>query len=159
VKAHLDAVNGVWNAHSAGAEPERRTAEAGSVFWSAGKPSEEFLLVHVVFERFTAVDEDYRNLVVEIAAQLLVGVDIDLAPVETAAAMQLDQAFLHDLAQVTPLASVKLHFARLRHSGEFSIFFEKRATPTFSPLNRTFGWLLGKAEPFPSGRETIEFPA
>jgi hypothetical protein len=57
--------------------------------WSnplAGELSEEFLLVHVILEGFAAVNENYRNFIVELAAEFMVGVDVDFVPGETSAA-------------------------------------------------------------------------
>jgi hypothetical protein len=52
----------------------------------AGELSEEFLLVHVILEGFAAVNENYRNFIVELAAEFMVGVDVDFVPGETSAA-------------------------------------------------------------------------
>ena len=68
--------------------------------------AQEFLLVHAVFEGFAAVDEYDGNLVGELASEIVIGVDINLAPFKTAAALELGQAFFHDLAQMAAPARV-----------------------------------------------------
>lgn len=81
----------------------------------AGQLAEEFLFVHVVLERFAAVDKDNWNFVGVESADLGVGVNIDLAPGEAASLMQLDDAFLDDLAEVASFARIHNDLARLRH--------------------------------------------
>jgi len=72
----------------------------------AGKLAQEFLLVHAVLEGFAAVDEYDGNFVVELAAEFEVGVDIDFAPDEAAAAGEFTEALLDHFAEVTSLAGV-----------------------------------------------------
>src|SRR5579872_4502176 len=67
-----------------------------------GQLAQEFVFIHFVFEGLASVDEHYRNLVGELAAELFVGVHVDLLPSEAATAMQFGQRLLHDLAQMTP---------------------------------------------------------
>ena len=69
------------------------------------------MLVHAVFESFAAVDEDDGNFVVELAAELVVGVDVDFLPDETTAAGKFHDTFLDDFTQVTALAGVDQDFA------------------------------------------------
>ena len=83
----------------------------------AGEPPQKLALVHVVLEGFAAVDEDDGNLVVILAAELLVGIYIYFAPEKSPSALQLDQAFLDDFAQVTALARIEQDLARLGHVG------------------------------------------
>ena len=56
------------------------------------------MLIHAVLERFVPVDEHNRDLVIKLAAELFVGVHINFAPLEAAAAMEFDEALLHHLA-------------------------------------------------------------
>jgi hypothetical protein len=78
-------------------------------------PAEKFTFVHSVLERFSAINEHDWHFVIESTAELLIGVHVDLAPVEAAPPVKFHQAFLHDLAQMTAFASVKLHIARFGH--------------------------------------------
>ena len=82
------------------------------------------MLVHSVFEGFAAVNEDDRDFVSELAAKLIVAVDIDLLPIKTAATMELGKAFLHDLAKMTSLARIEDNPARLRHGASVTEFCE-----------------------------------
>ena len=81
----------------------------------AGQLAQEFALIHVVLEGFAAVDEDDGDFVGELAAELLVGVDIDFLPAEQAAALELDQAFFDDLAEMTALPRVDEDLAGVGH--------------------------------------------
>jgi hypothetical protein len=47
-----------------------------------GELSEEFLLVHVILEGLAAVDENHRNFIVKLAAELEVRVNVDFLPDE-----------------------------------------------------------------------------
>ena len=82
---------------------------------STGQLAQEVAFVHAIFEGFAAVDEDYGDLVGELAAELFVGVDIDFLPAEQAAALKLYQTFFHDFAQMAALASVNENFSRVGH--------------------------------------------
>lgn len=82
-----------------------------------GETAQEFLLVHAIFESLAAFDEDDGNLVGELAAQLLVGIHVDLVPGEAAAALQLGQRLLDDFTEVAALARVENDLAGLRHGG------------------------------------------
>ena len=75
-----------------------RVAGRGS---SAGELSQEFLFVHVIFERLAAVDEDYWHFIVEPSAEFEVRIDIDFAPGEPSAARELRQALLHHFTKMT----------------------------------------------------------
>src|SRR5512133_1523960 len=78
--------------------------------------AQEFAFVHAVLEGLAAVDEDDGDLVGELAPELLVGVDIDFLPAEQAAALQLDQAFFHNLAKMAALAGVDEDLPRVSHA-------------------------------------------
>jgi hypothetical protein len=73
------------------------------------------VLVHAVLEGFPAVDKDHGNFVGELAAELVIAVDIHLLPVESPAPMQLIQALLHNFAEMASLARIEDHLAGLRH--------------------------------------------
>ena len=77
--------------------------------------AEEFAFVHVVLESFVAVDEDDRDFVVELAAQLFVGVDVYFTPTETAAAVEFGQSFFDDFAEVAAFARVDDDLAWVGH--------------------------------------------
>lgn len=83
----------------------------------AGQFTQEIAFVHVILKGFAAVDEDDGNLVSELAAELVVAVDIYLLPVETAMAMELVQALFDDLAEMAPLAGIENDLPGLRHGG------------------------------------------
>jgi hypothetical protein len=74
--------------------------------WLAGEAAKEFLFVHPVLEGFVPVDEYDWHLVVELPAQLIVGIDVDLAPMKAAAPVQLDQTLLYHLTKMATLACV-----------------------------------------------------
>lgn len=82
----------------------------------AGELAEEFLLVHTVFESLAAVDEDDRDFVVELAAEFVIGVDVDLAPGETAAPREFAEALFHHFTEVASFAGVDNNIARLWHA-------------------------------------------
>jgi len=65
---------------------------------SRAQPSQKFALIHPIFESLFAVDEHDWNFVRELTSQLLVRIDIHAAPGESAASVQLLQAFLDDVA-------------------------------------------------------------
>lgn len=77
---------------------------------------EEFLLVQPVLEGLTSVDKYDRHLIGELAAQKIVGFNIDFPPAETAPALQLRELLLDDFAKVTSLAGIHDHFADEGHS-------------------------------------------
>jgi hypothetical protein len=87
---------------------------------STGQLAEEVGFVHAVFEGFAAVDEDDGDFVSELAAELVVAVDVDVLPGEAAAAMEFGEGFFDDLAEVTSFAGVENDLAGLGHWGEFS---------------------------------------
>ena len=78
------------------------------------------MFVHAVFEGFTAVDEDYGDFVGELAAELVVGIDVDFLPVEAAAAMQFGEGFFDDLAKVAAFAGVYHDLAGLGHGASLA---------------------------------------
>ena len=83
----------------------------------AGEFPQEFLLIHAVFERFAPVDEDDGDLVVVLAAEIGIGVNIHIAPVEAAALVEFDEALLDDFAEMTALAGIDDDFPVLHNSG------------------------------------------
>lgn len=94
----------------------------------AGKPAQEFTLIHAVLESFATVNEDYRDFVGELTAQQFVGIDIDFLPAEQPPTLQLYQAFLHNLAKMASFAGVNEDLAGVGHcrsvavSGHFSTY-------------------------------------
>ena len=89
-------------------------------FASAGEFAEEVGFVHVVLEGFAAVDEDYRDFVGELAAELVVAVYVDVLPGEAAAAVELGESLFDDFAEVAAFARVDHDLAELGHWSEFS---------------------------------------
>ena len=71
---------------------------------SAGELTQELALVHSVFESLAAVDEDNRDFVSELTAKILVGININFAPMKPASALQLDQTLFDDFTQVAAFA-------------------------------------------------------
>jgi hypothetical protein len=80
--------------------------------------AEEFLFVHAVFEGLIAFDEDYRNLVGELAVELGRGVDVDFFPGETIAAGELGERFFDHLAEVTASSGIKDDVVVTSHGAE-----------------------------------------
>jgi len=87
----------------------------------AGEFAEEFPLVHVVLEGFAAVDEDDGDFIVKLAADFVIGINVDFTPGEAAMAGKLDQAFLDDFAEMASLAGVNHDLAGVWHGRDFSV--------------------------------------
>jgi hypothetical protein len=83
----------------------------------AGQLPEEFLLVHVILEGLAAVDENHRNFIVELAAELEVGVNVDLLPDEPSPAGEFGETFLHYFAKVASLAGIYDDATSIWHAG------------------------------------------
>ena len=64
--------------------------------------------VHVILERLASINENYRHLIVVLATQLRVGIDIYLAPLEVRLALDLRKGLPNYLAKMTS-------FARIHH--------------------------------------------
>jgi hypothetical protein len=86
---------------------------------SAGKLAEEFPFVHAVLEGLVPINKDDRDFVVELAAEFRVGINVDLAPGEAAAARELGEALLDQFTEVTSLAGIDDDVARLWHADGF----------------------------------------
>ena len=82
---------------------------------SDGELAQELTFVHAVLEGFAAVDEDDGHLVGELATKLVVGIDVHFLPAEQAAALELDEAFLDDFAEVATFAGVDQNVAGVGH--------------------------------------------
>jgi len=89
----------------------------------SGELAEEFLLGHAVFESFAAVDEDHGNFVGELAAEIVVGVDINFLPIEAAAAVELGHRFFDDFTKVAALARINNDLPQIRHGGSVADVF------------------------------------
>ena len=87
----------------------------------AGEFAEEFPLVHAVLEGFAAVDEDDGDLIVKLAADFVIGINVDFTQGEAAMAGKLDQAFLDDFAEMASLAGVNHDLAGVWHGTDFSV--------------------------------------
>jgi hypothetical protein len=83
---------------------------------STCESAQKFLFVHVVFECFASVNENNRNLVVELAAKFGVEVDIHFVPGETAATRELREALFNHFAQMASLAGIDHDAARIGHA-------------------------------------------
>jgi hypothetical protein len=73
---------------------------------SARQFAKKFLLVHPILERFTSVDKNNWDLVVELAAQSCVCVHVHFAPDESATSGKLGEALLDHLAKVASLTGI-----------------------------------------------------
>src|SRR5215472_8185410 len=73
---------------------------------SAGQLPQELLLIQSVLEGFAAVDEDNRDFVGELPAQLVIGLHVHFTPAESAPAFQLGELLFYDFAKMAPLARV-----------------------------------------------------
>ena len=87
----------------------------------AGELAKELAFVHTVLEGFSAIDEDDRNFIVELATNLVIGINVDFTPGETAVTGELRQAFLHDFAEMASLAGVNHDLAGVWHGRDFSV--------------------------------------
>jgi hypothetical protein len=87
----------------------------------AGEFAEEFPLVHAVLEGFAAVDENDGDFIVKLAADFVIGINVDFTPGEAATAGELDQAFLDDFAEMASLAGVNHDLAGVWHGRDFSV--------------------------------------
>jgi len=76
----------------------------------------------VVLESFATVDQDYRDLISIDTPDFGVRIDVDFTPGKAAPLLELDEALLDDLAEMTSLAGINDNFPRLRHSKECSSF-------------------------------------
>jgi hypothetical protein len=76
----------------------------------------------VVFEGFVTVDENEGDFVGELAAQFVVAFDVDFAPGETTAALQLGESFLHDFAEMAALARVNNDLSQRFHGRSLAAF-------------------------------------
>ena len=85
-----------------------------------GQFLQEFLFIQPVFEGLSAVDENYGNLVSELALELVVGFDVNFPPAKATPALQLRKLFFHDFAKVTSLPGIHNNFAQDGHRAESS---------------------------------------
>jgi hypothetical protein len=93
----------------------------------ASQLPEEFLFVHVILEGLPAVDEYDRNFIVELAAQLEIGVNVDFLPDEPSTAGEFGETFLHHFAKMASLAGINDHITSIWHAGRILA----RATAVF----------------------------
>ena len=91
---------------------KRKSRVAGIV--PAGQFAQEFLFVETVFEGFAAIDKHDWHLVGELPAQVVIGVNIDLAPMKASPALKFRKLFFHDFTQMASLAGVDDDFSRNR---------------------------------------------
>jgi hypothetical protein len=81
-----------------------------------GQLAQELLFIQSVLEGLSAINEHDGNLVGELAAQLVGGINIDFTPGESAATLQFAKALFHHLAQVASFARINDDFARAGHA-------------------------------------------
>jgi hypothetical protein len=81
----------------------------------AGEFPQEFAFIHVVFEGFTAIDENHGDFIGKLAAKILVCIYVYFSPVKAAAPLQLAQALLDDFAEMAAFAGVNDNVARRSH--------------------------------------------
>jgi len=79
---------------------------------SAGELAQEFALVHAVLKSLSSIDEDDRNLVSELAAKSLVGIDVHFPPRKAASSLQFNEALFDDFAEMAPFSGVNHDLAR-----------------------------------------------
>lgn len=84
----------------------------------AGELAEEFLLVHSVFEGFAAINEDDRDLIVKLAAEVGIAVHINFVPAKSASARKLGKTFLDDFTEMAPFARVQDDAPEVWHAAE-----------------------------------------
>ncbi len=95
-------------------EGKRRVPDSASQF------PKKFLLIQPVLEGFAAIDEDDGDFVGELAAQAVVGFNINFMPMEAAAALEFGEFLLHDFAKVASLAGIHYDLTKQRHARESS---------------------------------------
>ena len=119
------------------------SANSGKTSRSSGKLAQEVGFVHAVLEGFAAVDEDDGDFVGELAAQLVVAVDVDVLPGEAAAAVQFGEGLFDDLAEVTSFAGVDHDLAGLDMAVSLAIV----GRVCSSGCRASLGWTAGAAVP------------
>jgi hypothetical protein len=77
----------------------------------AGQLAQEFLLIHPIFEGFTAIDKDDGDFVGEAPPQGVVGIDIYLPPMEAAAPLEFRELLLDNFTKVAPLTGIHNHLS------------------------------------------------
>ena len=83
----------------------------------AGELPEEFLLIHVILEGLAAIDEHDRNFIIKLAAEFVVGIDIDFVPGKSSAAGEFVKTLLHHFAKVASFARIYDDVTRIWHAG------------------------------------------
>src|ERR1700687_5415320 len=82
---------------------------------SSAQFAQELPFIHPVLKSLAAVDEDHGDFVVIEPPDLGIRVDVDFTPGEAALFVELVEALLDDLAEMTSLAGINDDFTRLRH--------------------------------------------
>jgi hypothetical protein len=88
------------------------------------------VLVHAIFEGFAAVDEDDGDFVGELAAELVVGVDVDFLPDKATAAVEFGERFFDDLAKVAAFASVEHDLTGIGHGASLAEMEQASSKPS-----------------------------
>jgi hypothetical protein len=97
-----------------------RQSQSGAREGLTGQLLQEFLFIQPVFEGLSAVDENHRDLVSELALELVVGFNVNFSPAKAAAPLQLREFFLDDFAKVASLPGIHNNFAQEGHRAESS---------------------------------------
>ncbi len=78
--------------------------------WPSCQRPQKLAPVHPILECLAPIDKHHGHLIVVLRAQFVVGVDVDFAPLEISIALELNERFLDDVAQVTSLARINYYF-------------------------------------------------
>jgi hypothetical protein len=86
-----------------------------TALWLAGELAQKLLLIHVILEGFSTVDEDDWNFVIKLPAQFVITINVNFLPGESASARKLAEAFLHQFTKMASLSRVNHHLAGFWH--------------------------------------------
>jgi hypothetical protein len=86
----------------------------------AGQFLQEFLFIQAILEGLSTVDEHNRDLVRELALELIVGFNVHFAPAKSTPPLQFRELFFDDFAKVAPLPGIHDDFAQDGHRAESS---------------------------------------
>ena len=67
------------------------------------------MLIHTVFECFTAINENYGHFVIELHSQLMIGIDIQFTPLKVSVAFRLCNDLLDHVTEMTSFARKNHH--------------------------------------------------
>ena len=64
------------------------------------------MLIHTVFECFTAINENYGHFVIELHSQLMIGIDIQFTPLKVSVAFSICNDLLDHVTEMTSFARI-----------------------------------------------------